>query len=205
MSCSRRLLLAGALLMPQLLHAQGAPHPSQSAEAEMTAPKSWLVWRVFHSSLVFYMQGSPAEVYSMLGERASLAESEVAILLDSGAEYLRALIIVDEAAANDVEAIRKRLGRPEDVLSTYRQSPAASIDDAGVVRIDVGRLVRDALVAEGVVGRVSEEREAAYRRHRRYLAETLGESKLASLDRLVETSVAPNVRVFSAPRADFWD
>lgn len=131
--------LLALLAVPHLAHAQQTPGGAPStalrppqAISETQAHPNWLVWRAFHDGLAFYAARSSAEVYSMLKQRAGLTDQEATAVLDIGDDYLRALTVIDESAAREVETRREALGGPEEIFRARSPGNSTVVDGSFV-------------------------------------------------------------------------
>lgn len=135
----------------------------------------------------------------MLAERAGLTEREATALLDAGGRYLRQLASVNESAESEIKARRDRLTPQELYAQARARAVATSSDGTGTYRIDIAPVLRASLEADGVVTRIERQRGAAYAAHRETLRQALGAEKLAAIDVLVATEVAPNIVMVALP------
>jgi hypothetical protein len=191
------LLVVGYIIATGVLQ-QVAAQPSRQNPGEV-AP-DWLVWRVYYDSLEFYDKQSPQGVQDLLTQQVGLTIDEAVVLRTAGSNYLRELAQIDDRARAEVKArFQSEDGPnplPQPPPSVLRGKAPPPIDLIGS-RAPAGKNLREALLADGLIARTENRRVATFRTHRTELARTLGPTKLAALEELIRTQVAPNVKVVS--------
>jgi len=191
----------GIALPFQYANAQPQPGPPSRlgppGSGSEAAP-DWLAWRVFYESLEFYSQQSPTHVQELLVERVGLSVQEADVALAAGRSYLQQLSRLDDSARADIKARFQAgdLGKLP-VPQPPTSPPVSDLPPAGLINGAAAgkQSLSDALVADGFVARVTNQRVALFAAHRAALASALGPAKFGSLEQLVRTEVAPKVRV----------
>lgn len=177
------------------------PLPVGDARKEPAPP--WLVWKVFYNSLEFYERQSPTAVTSLLTERAALSDTEIDFVRAAGRQYLQQLASLDNAAIEEVRA-KYQPNQPSIVMRSSpnaSSSPRAPSQPAGLpARLPDGRRLADAVQADGSVQRLMRNREQAAQAHLQTLSRRLDSKKLAAIQALVDSEVAPKVHVVTSGR-----
>ena len=198
-----------ALALGLLAHGQAAAQSAVAGQVGVSVDRGpvatalapdWLVWRVFHDSLDFYDQQSPAVVLDLLKERLDLSEAERSEFMTIGYSYLRQLDRIDEEARAEIVARYKTdttpailppsVARPEEVL----RAGAGQIARTFVVgQTPDGHSIRDLLVTDGLVARIEARRQATLRLHLDTVRRAFGSDRLSKIETWVLSEVAPNV------------
>jgi tetratricopeptide (TPR) repeat protein len=175
------------------------PVPIGDSPASEPAPE-WMAWSHLYGNLVG-AQAVPASLAAALLERAGLDAGDAAAVRGVGENYLRELARVDDDFPRE---IADRYGpKPE------TQPPASGVVQAPIpimivsfgssaVQIDRralgGKTLQEALEADGVIARIDAQKDALLRAHFTALERTLGAAKLAALQRVVSSELAPNIQ-----------
>ena len=179
----------------------GPASPMGPRGPDIQPAPDWLTWRVFYSSLEFYGRQSPSHVQEILVERVGLSVGETDVLLAAGRDYLQQLSRLDDSAKAEIKARFQSKDGP--MLPLPRPPPSVPMGDsppADLIRGQApgGQELRQALVADGLIARVTNQRIALFAAHRDKLAQALVPAKLTALAELVRTEVAPGVKVVVA-------
>ena len=167
----------------------------------------WLVWRVFHDSLLFYHQQSPSVVGNLVEKRANIAEgAELDQFLTIGRNYLDDLSRIEAEARETVRTRYQSSVTPlhpsQELLSRTSRHPGVNaVPPPGLIsgRLNDGRKLYDALMADGLIAEVDHRRQATLETHLQALNLAVGPERLEKLTDWVRADVAPNVVVGGPP------
>ncbi len=168
--------------------------------ASEPAPE-WMAWSDFYSNLA-RAQGLPASLAAALLERVGLDAGEAAAVRGVGENYLRDVARVDDDLPRE---IADRYGpRPETQAPAsggiFQLPPQIMVVGfrSSVVQIDRralgGRTLQEALEADGVIARIDAQKDALLRAHFTALERAIGAAKLAALQSLMRSDLAPNIQ-----------
>jgi hypothetical protein len=176
------------------------PLPLGDTPASVPAPE-WMVWSDLYSNLV-RAQGVPASLAAALLERAGLDPGDAAAVRGVGENYLRDLARVDEDLPREIAdrygpkpetqppASAGVFQAPIPIMVVRFGSSAVQIDRRALG----GKTLQEALEADGVIARIDAQKDALLRAHFVGLERTLGAAKLAALQRVVSSDLAPNIQ-----------
>jgi hypothetical protein len=176
------------------------PLPLGDTPASEPAPE-WTAWSNLYTNLV-RSQGVASSLAASLLQRAGLDAGEVAAVRGVGESYLRELARVDDDLPRE---IADRYGpKPEaqqPASAGPGQVPAPIVVmgfGSSTVQIDRralgGKTLQEALEADGVIARIDAQKDALLRAHFTGLERAIGAAKLAALQSVVRTDLAPNIR-----------
>ena len=111
-----------------------------------------------------------------------------------GQQYLRQLTAIHDDAQRVVNARRGEIMEPRSLESLMRGGSTRSADPQTRQVVQIGAVLRDRLIQEGFIERVENDRGEALQTHRQALATVLTDAKIAALELLVYTEVAPSTQ-----------
>ena len=175
------------------------PVPLGDTPGSEPAPE-WMAWSHLYSDLVG-AERVPQSLAAALLERAGLDERDAAAVRGAGDNYLRDLARVDDDLPRE---IADRYGpKPEaqqPVSGGVVQAPIPLMIvrfGSSAVQIDRqalgGKTLQEALEADGVIARMDAQKDALLRAHFASLERTIGAAKLAALQDVVRSDVAPKI------------
>jgi len=161
---------------------------AQVASQGQAAAPSWMAWKVFHDSLVFYSQRPGSQLNKMLAAQYGLGSAEAQLLMSAGQTYLDAIKRIEMDAKAEAQ---RRYGNAV---------PASSPPKEPVRRSSISdKSVRERALEDGLYAQVEAVKQAVLDGHIRTLQAKLDALQFDRIRQWVENSVTPRIKILTAP------
>jgi len=183
--CQQRLSMKIGYAVGFLFMLVASTSNAQVGPAQQTAVPTWLAWREFHASLSAFQQRS-IDINKLLQSKFGLTDTQVSAVVSAGQSFLASIQRIDTDAK--AEALRR-----------YPDLISPRISHRPIRRSSTSSTLRDRAIKDGLYAEVEGKKEVALAKHLQSLALTLGPQKLDVVRNWVQTSISPNVQIYSGP------